>query len=43
MEGGVQYEGGLPMDEQEADQTKNLATDADHLKTEIEDEVVPKT
>ena len=36
MEGGFQYEGGLPTETNEVDQTKNLATEMEPL-----DEIKP--
>ena len=36
MEGGFQYEGGVPAQVNENDQTHNIATEVEQLKTEID-------
>lgn len=36
MEGGFQYEGGMPVQVNENDQTKHVATEVEPLNTEID-------
>ena len=36
MEGGFQYEGGMPVQVNENDKTNNLATEIEPLNTEID-------